>query len=152
MAFLQWRLEFPNPLKHDPRELEELILARINRFVNSMLALKPAVLSKDTTKHSKIKKDFLTSERYDIIEDYKPYLISRFWTIGFDDPFPNDDKNIIGSVDDIPKDMETPCRVEDHVYPHSRYVKGNSPYCIYIPCKEIFLKLMRACIKVTSSD
>ena len=68
-----------------------------------------------------------------ITENPLSCFISRFWTIGFADPFPNDDEFIIGSVDDIPDNLATPCRVEDHVYPHERYVKGNSPYCIYIP-------------------
>ena len=80
--------------------------------------------------------------------DHRNCFINRFWTIGFADPFPHDDENIIGSVDDIPDDLSTPCRVEDHVYPNSRYTEGNSPYCIYLPCREVLLKLMRACIKV----
>lgn len=76
------------------------------------------------------------------------YLINRFWTVGFSDPYPDDDKNIIGSVDDTPDDIKTPSQITDRVYPESRYTPGNSPYCIYIPNKEVMLKLMRACIKV----
>jgi len=48
--------------------------------------------------------------------------------------------------------LATPCRIEDRVYPDSRYTEGNSPYCIYIPVKEVMLKLMRACIKVKNID
>jgi len=55
-------------------------------------------------------------------------------------------------VDDIPDDLSTPCKVEDRVYPDSRYTPGNSPYCIYIPCREVMLKLMRACIKVNKPE
>ena len=76
------------------------------------------------------------------------YLINRFFTVGFADPYPDDDKNIIGSVDDAPDDLVSPSKIEDKVYPESRYVEGNSPNCIYLPNKEIMLKLMRACIKV----
>ena len=77
------------------------------------------------------------------------FLIQRFITVSFPDPFPDDDKNIIGSVDDTPNDLKMPSGVDDKVYPDSRYFDGNSPYCIYIPCKEIMLKLMRACISVS---
>ena len=48
--------------------------------------------------------------------------------------------------------MKTPHEIDHHVYPDSRYTEGNSPFCIYIPCKEVMLKLMRACIKVTEPD
>jgi len=48
--------------------------------------------------------------------------------------------------------MHTPNKIEDRVYPNSRYVKGNSPYCIYIPCKEVMLKLMRACVQVKDPE
>ena len=102
---------------------------------------------------SAIEANFLTKERYDIIDDRDAsFLIKRFWTVGFADPYPDDDKNIIGSVDDVPPDLKTPCRVEDRVYPDSRYVQGRSPFCMYIPCKEIMLKLMRACVKVKSPE
>ena len=107
-------------------------------------------ISEETRAHSGIAKDFLTKAKYDIIDEREDisYLIKRFWTVGFADPYPDDDKHIIGSVDDTPDDLQTPCRIEDRVYPDSRYTEGNSPYCIYIPVKEVMLKLMRACIKV----
>ena len=68
------------------------------------------------------------------------------------DPFPDDDKFIIGSVDDVPDGLKTPSTVEDKVYPEGRYIPGQSPSCIYIPAKEIMLKMMRACIKVSKPD
>ena len=110
-------------------------------------------ISVDTKAHSEIANDFLTQEKYDIIDErLSNFLINRFWTVGFSDPFPDDDKNIIGSVDDVPDDLHTPSKVTDRIYPDSRYTPGNSPYCIYIPCKEVMLKLMRACIKVKNSE
>jgi len=72
--------------------------------------------------------------------------------VSFPDPYPQDDINIIGSVDDTPDDLKLPEGPDDRVYPDSRYTKGNSPYCIYIPCREIMLKLMRACIKVKHAE
>lgn len=76
------------------------------------------------------------------------FLINRFYTVGFADPYPDDDKFIIGSIDDAPDDIKPPSKIEDLVYPRSRYCPHHSPHCIYIPNKEIMLKLMRACIKV----
>ena len=128
-------------------------MARINMFTQHLAASDKAKISEETKLNSVIAKDFLTEERYNIVDDRAAsFLINRFWTVGFADPYPDDDLNIIGSVDDIPKDFHSPCRVGDRVYPDSRYSDGNSPYCIYIPCKEVMLKLMRACIKVKTPE
>jgi len=63
-------------------------------------------ISDETLEHSGIAKDFLTPGRYDIIDDrHATFLINRFWTVGFADPYPDDDKHIIGSVDDAPDDL-----------------------------------------------
>ena len=106
-------------------------------------------ISEETKDNSIIAKDFLTENKYNIIDHLMAnYLINRFFTVGFADPYPDDDKFIIGSVDDAPDYLVIPSKVEDKVYPDSRYVEGNSPNCIYLPNKEIMLKLMRACIKV----
>jgi hypothetical protein len=48
--------------------------------------------------------------------------------------------------------MEMPTKPEDLVYFRSRYIEGFSPYCVYIPKKEIMLKLMRACVAVPKSE
>ena len=95
---------------------------------------------------SEIARDFLV--KYDLVNDQKNFLINRFITVSFPDPYPDDDLNIIGSVDDTPDDLSLPNKYSDRVYPNNRYGE-NSPYCIYIPCKEVMLKLMRACVKVT---
>ena len=47
--------------------------------------------------------------------------------------------------------MKTPNKIEQRIYPDNRYIAGASPHCIYIPCKEIMLKIMRACINVKES-
>ncbi len=44
--------------------------------------------------------------------------------------------------------MSMPKYYTDLVYSDSRYIPNFSPYCIYIPKKEIMAKLMRACIAV----
>ena len=103
----------------------------------------------ETKKSSIIAKDFLTMKKYNMIDTRMAnFMINRFFTVGFADPYPDDDKFIIGSVDDKPDDLEPPTHIDERVYPDSRYTPGNSPFCIYLPNSEIFLKLMRACIKV----
>jgi hypothetical protein len=37
----------------------------------------------------------------------------------------------------------------DKVYPDLWYRESSCPYCIYIPRKEIMLKMMRACIGIS---
>jgi len=78
-------------------------------------------ISEETKIHSRIAPNFLTEGRYDIIED-RPneeitYLIKRFFTVGFADPFPDDDQFITGSVDDTPDDLLPPSGINDRVYP-----------------------------------
>ena len=109
-------------------------------------------ISEETKAGSRITENFLTKERYDIIDEREDihYLIKTFFSVGFADPFPDDDKFIIGSKDDAPDGLEPPSKVEDRVYPDQRYTEGNSPYCLYIPVKEMMLKLMRACVDVKS--
>ena len=75
-------------------------------------------------------------------------MINSFFSVGIMDPFPNDDLNIIGSRDDGEEILTPPEKVEDFVYPASRYIEGKRPWCLYIPNKEIMFKMMRACIKV----
>ena len=67
MAFLQWRYEYPSKLNHDERQLEELILTRINMFTSNMVKADQAEISEETKKHSVIANDFLTKEKYDLI-------------------------------------------------------------------------------------
>ena len=85
------------------------------------------------------------------IDSYKPFFINSFTIIGWSDPYPNDDEFIKGSVDDG-DGMQMPTVPTDLVYFKTRYIEGFSPYCIYIPKKEIMLKLMRACIEVKKPE
>ena len=69
--------------------------------------------------------------------------------IGLEDPFPNDDHHITGSLDDVDQSVYYQAKlVTDLVYQKQRYILSTSPTQIYIPRKEIILKLMRACIEV----
>ena len=90
--------------------------------------------------------------KYEIAGNLHCHCINRFITVSFPDPYPDDDINIIGSVDDTPDDLKLPHKFNDRVYPDSRYSPRMTPFSIYIPCKEVMLKLMRACIKVKHSE
>jgi hypothetical protein len=52
-----------------------------------------------------------------------------------------------GSIEDG-HNLRVPTGTYDLVYQESRYYKDDSPICIYIPKKEVMLKIMRACIGV----
>jgi len=70
----------------------------------------------------------------------KPHLINNFQSIGVDDPFPKEER--------ASNNIKPPCYVDELVYAESRFTKGSSPVCVYIPNKDIMFKIMRACIKV----
>ena len=40
----------------------------------------------------------------------------------------------------------------DMIYKIDRYKMHQSPFCIYIPCKDVMFKLMRACIGCTRKE
>ena len=104
-------------------------------------------ISFETKSNSVMARDFL--KKYNlIVKEPKDFMINRFFSVGITDPYPNDDLHIFGSRDDGEDTLPLPQNVEDFVYPDSRYTPGKSPYCLYIPNKEIMLKMMRACIKL----
>ena len=88
-------------------------------------------------------------ERYDFnITDFSAnYLIDNFDELGITDPFPNEKK------DNQRVNFSKPERVDDFVYPKSRMMDEYcSPRVIYLPSKDVMLKLMRACIGVRFED
>ena len=72
-------------------------MSRIHHF-EKQADVTDDMISPLTKKNSRIAKDFLV--RYDICDEYKPFVINSFQTIGWSDPFPNDDEFITGSLDD----------------------------------------------------
>ena len=78
----------------------------------------------------------------------KVYLIDSLYRIGMADPFPNNPNLIITCNDDLPAEEKMVTEVGQNVYGETRYIKGFSPYCIYIPTKDVMFKLMRACVGV----
>lgn len=73
------------------------------------------------------------------------FLMYNWDSLGWDDPFENDEGTYV-------VDAQEPTKYNDWVYPEFRYKKGFSPYCIYIPTKEMMLKIMRACIGVKKKE
>ena len=66
--------------------------------------------------------------KYNIAEQgVKSFLINGFQTIGWSDPFPDDDIYIKGSLDDG-HNLVLPEKPEDLVYPKERYVMDHSPF------------------------
>ena len=125
------------------RELTEVIQGRIAHLMAELVSEEE--ISQVTKDNSVIAKNFLV--KYKMLDEKKVFNINSFSTVAWSDPFPNDDKMITGSLDDG-DDITLPEKVDDWVYPESRYIKGFSPYVIYIPKKEIMLKMMRACVDV----
>ena len=41
---------------------------------------------------------------------------------------------------------------KDLVYSASRYIKGESPKCIYFPGRKLMFKMMRACIGIEKEE
>ena len=73
----------------------------------------------------------------------KPWLINSLWSIGWPDPFPDE---FSGIEQDFLRNND------DLVYHKSRYTEDQSPSIIYIPSKIVMVKLMRACMGVTSNE
>ena len=62
------------------------------------------------------------------------YLISSFEAIGWSDPFSEGCKDLI---------LASPM---DELYHSSRSDLNRSPLCMYIPSKDLMIKMMKACI------
>ena len=144
IAFLQWRARYPNKVRHDPEEIRSIISDRLSKLYEQ--SSDKFFITEKTKSESVISKDFL--KVYGLIEcHYKDYQINSFRSIGWADPYPNDDQFITGSLDDG-YNLRCPESPDDLVYQEQRYIKGNSPICQYIPRKEIMLKIMRACVGI----
>ena len=96
---------YPSKLKYDAEQLEELILKRINIFIDG---INPSnIISSQTKKNSKLNRDFIVKYKF-MQRAREDFLINSFWEIGMTDPFPDDEDLIIGSKDDVPDDFKLP--------------------------------------------
>lgn len=71
-----------------------------------------------------------------------------FESLGLLDPFPDENSNL---VDDSVLDTNDQIKMESQVYPASRFT-SQSPRCIFIPSKQVMLKLIKACMGCESPN
>ena len=124
IAFFQWRLKYPNEVRHDPIEIEKIISTRIRLLPNNCAPLLPPSMPAH------------------FFQKYSMYLhdknLSSFNIVSLDQ---------IGMPDPFKKEwIEAQFPLDG--YSEDRYVEGESPSVVYIPSKQIMIKLMRACIGV----
>ena len=88
-------------------------------------------MSKKGLQQAKISKDFL--QKYSIVQNGdRVHNISNFRSIGWSDPFPDDDKFVIGSVDDD-IDAVVLNDIDDYVYDKSKFIHGVPPCVKFVP-------------------
>ena len=103
IAFLQWRLQFPSSIRHEEEALEHAIKLRIFNLTSDLISVEK--VSALTLRESRVAPDTLV--KYEIAHPIEDHLINSFQCLGWADPFPNDGKNLQGSVDDW-KDVKLP--------------------------------------------
>lgn len=128
-----------------------MIWKRLKIFISNFRV--EAKITQETMEASNLAPNFL--KKYKLADELplNPFNINSFLQVGIEDPFPDDDLKYAGSLDDVDPDL---FKLPDHpmhlVYDQCRYIQGLSPYCIYIPRREIMFKLMRACILVKQEE
>ena len=81
----------------------------------------------------------------------RSYVIASFLKIGWSDPYAFEELNndLYGEVHKQKLNLE----IDTPVYNMRRLVPNESPACLWMPKKELMVKLMRACINCrTKSD
>ena len=140
IAFLQWRLKFPTPIRWHRKMIIDLIDERIS-FMYGVLksGKKPEYMPNSTYGFSENDYDEFAKS----IKNAKSYNIWSFEQIGLFDPYPDEIMETSFSI---------PITDGDLVYRIDRYVKGYSPNSIYFPSKKTLFKIMRACINVDDPE
>ena len=132
---------------YNKAELDEIIESRIEYF-NRMFKPNAKILD-ETEAAAALEPNFLV--KYGLTDSFPltSFNVNCFLQLGIDDPFPEDDEKYEGSLDDVdPSIFQLPKTPTDLVYQQGRFIEGFSPYCVYIPRKEIMFKIMRACMLV----
>ena len=80
----------------------------------------------------------------------RSYVIGSFHKIGWNDPFAHEELNS-DLESEIPK-PELNIEIDTPVYNLKRLVPGMSPSCLWMPKKELMVKLMRACINARTKN
>ena len=50
------------------------------------------------------------------------------------------------------EEVSIPKHITDLVYAESRYIRGLSPSCIFIPSRKVLFKIMRACVVANGDE
>ena len=101
-----------------------------------------------TYKNAILAQDFLIKYNFADGDSLTNFNINNFHEIGMCDPFADDYKVLRGSINVEGNCLSKICaeKPEVLVYDAARLKPDDVPSCIYIPRKEIMLKLMRACV------
>jgi hypothetical protein len=87
-------------------------------------------------------------EKYGYVSTFsnkQKYANLTFWSIGMADPFPDETTTADPNCNMLGDQEFTP---ENLIYPEYKYSKEMSPLCVYIPSKQLLLKILRACMGV----
>lgn len=87
MAFFQWRMMYPNNVRHSEEELNEILVERIANFSCNMIKIS-SLNDEDKDQPYSVPKDFLA--RYKMDDEIQPFDINCFESICWADPFPNE--------------------------------------------------------------
>ena len=142
IAFFQWRKMYPSKCIFDLEQIEEILEFRIG-YTFKPEKKENGIPNTQTLKDSEPSLYYIT--KYDMLDlrDVH-YKINTFSQINFPDPFPKE--NTFKSKRGPPKDME------DQVYLPECFRGWETPFCYYLPRKEMMFKLMRGCINVETPD
>ena len=71
------------------------------------------------------------------------YTIHSFAQVGLHDPY---------FAENTGEAFAVPEQITDLVYHESRYIRGLSPSCIFIPSRKVLFKIMRACVLANGDE
>ena len=71
------------------------------------------------------------------------FTIHSFAQVGIVDPFQHENSE---------ETFNIPENLTDLVYHDSRYIRGLSPSCIFIPSRKLLFKIMRACVVANGDE
>jgi hypothetical protein len=136
LAFFQWRAR-ERRQQASLSELQET-MGSLQRKVLGSIDLSRSVSAKTVTE-AKVPAGLARRLKLDKPE-YQPYFVNTFGGLAWPDPFPDKTSSV---------EPELLHDRQDLVYPPSRYRNEASPAMLFLPSKQMILKMMRACMGVT---
>lgn len=124
-------------------DLKELISARIDQFQKRLAHVEGWLPTEETREAAALPENFL--EAYEMDQERpQNHFINTFAQLGMPDPFPEE---VYAFHANVPGLDAAAKHYSDLVYEDFKMNReDSSPLCLYIPRKEIMLKLIRACI------